>query len=213
VRRAAVDALSRLAPGSVSEPLRLALADESPGVRVAAAVALGRSRDAAALDDLRRLFHDEDEGVRAAAVRAVGAMADRETGAGAELPTDEVVQLVGLALSDGGAVAMAATEALARIGGPAAARSASALLTRNEPELVHAAVCCIGQHGDLEVVEDLMALVAHDSWTVRSEVIQTLAERRIVKAIPAILRRLEVERDDFVRDVILRALRRLEENA
>jgi hypothetical protein len=32
----------------------------------------------------------------------------------------------------------------------------------------------------------------------------------VVKAVPAVLRRLEVERDEFVRDAMLRALERLE---
>ena len=38
----------------------------------------------------------------------------------------------------------------------------------------------------------------------------SLAERRVVRAAPAILRRLETERDEFVRDAILRALKVLE---
>ena len=41
--------------------------------------------------------------------------------------------------------------------------------------------------------------------------IQTLAERRVAQAQPAILRRLETEQDSLVQDVIVRALRRLEE--
>jgi hypothetical protein len=32
----------------------------------------------------------------------------------------------------------------------------------------------------------------------------------VVRAVPPILRRLETEQDEFVRDVILRALKRLE---
>ncbi|MGH0034343.1 MAG: HEAT repeat domain-containing protein [Myxococcota bacterium] len=207
VRRAAVDALSRLDAGVNSEPLRLALADESPSVRVAAAAALGGSRSESALDDLRRLLHDEDERVRAAAVRAMGVVAERAGGEAAAA----VVEQVGLVLSDCGAVAMAGAEALHRIGGESAARVVAGLLTRNEPELVQAAIACIGEHGDAACVEDLLALVVHDAWAVRAEAIQTLAERRVVKALPSILRRLEAEQDDFVRDVILRALRRLEE--
>jgi HEAT repeat protein len=122
-----------------------------------------------------------------------------------------VIEQIERSLVEGGAVSMAAAEALARIGGPRAARAAAALLERPESELVQAAVKCIGRHGDAETVEELLALVAHEGWAVRAEAIQTLAERQVVKAIPAILRRLEAERDDFVRDVILRSLRRLEE--
>jgi HEAT repeat protein len=207
VRRAAVDALTRLDPGDHREPLRLALADESPAVRVAAAGALGELRSESSLDDLGRLLHDEDERVRAAAVRAMGAVGERA----GESASAEVIEQIERSLVEGGAVSMAAAEALARIGGPRAARAAAALLERPESELVQAAVKCIGRHGDAETVEELLALVAHEGWAVRAEAIQTLAERQVVKAIPAILRRLEAERDDFVRDVILRSLRRLEE--
>jgi HEAT repeat protein len=207
VRRAAVDALSRLDRGVDCEPLRLALADESPAVRMAAAAALGGSRNAAALEDLRRLLHDDDDRVRAAAVRAMGAVGQRVGGDAVAEVTGQVARLLG----EGGAVAMAGAEALRRMGGVEAARTAAGLLTCTEPELVQAAIGCIGEHGDVESVEDLLALIAHDAWAVRAEAIQTLAERRVAKAVPPILRRLETERDDFVRDVILRALRRLEE--
>ena len=75
---------------------------------------------------------------------------------------------------------------------------------------MQAAARCIGQDGDAPALECLIPLVFHDHWTVRAEAIQTLAERRVVRAVPAILRRLEVEQDDFVRAAILRALGRLE---
>ena len=66
-------------------------------------------------------------------------------------------------------------------------------------------------HGDIEEVLALVALIAHSSWSVRAEAIQTLADRRAVQAVPAILRRLETEQDSFVRDAMLRALRQLED--
>jgi HEAT repeat protein len=97
-----------------------------------------------------------------------------------------------------------------RIGGPEAARAVRSLLTRSEPELVQAGVACIAAHGDPATVEELMLLVGHPSWAVRAEAIAALAERRVVKAVPPILRRLESEQDTFVRDAILRALKRLE---
>jgi HEAT repeat protein len=45
---------------------------------------------------------------------------------------------------------------------------------------------------------------------VRAEVIGALAERAVASAAPAILRRLESEQDEFVREASLRALARLE---
>jgi HEAT repeat protein len=208
VRREAVQALARLEHGEASEPLRLALADESPTVRIAAARALGAAEDPKALGDLQRLADDDDARVRAAAMRAVGAQAAR-----AELPDAsraEASALLETALNDEGPVALAAVEALRGVGGPSSARAARRLLLRDDPELVQAAVACVGAHGDRECVEELIPLMAHPHWAVRSEAIGTLAERRVVQAVPAILRRLETEQDDFVRDAILRALRRLE---
>jgi HEAT repeat protein len=207
VRRAAVEALARLEPGAASEPLRLALADESPAVRVAAAGALGASENPQATDDLRRLIHDEDERVRAAAVRAIGEQCARGVSGGER---ERALRLIEHALGEGGVVAMAAAEALQSAGGEEAARACVALLSRCEPELVQAAVSCIGAHGDSSAVEELLPLVPHPNWTVRAEVIQTLAERRVAGAVPPILRRLETEQDEFVRDAILRALKRLE---
>ena len=208
VRRAAVEALSRLEPGAASEPLRLALADEASLVRMAAAVALGQSDDPKVLDDLQRLILDEDVQVAAAAVRAIGAhCADSD-----EITSQsEVVAFLEHALAGEGMLAMAAVEALLEIGGVEAARAASGLLGSSEPQLVQAAVGCIGACGDADTLGELLPLIQHSSWAVRAEVIHLLAARRVVKAVPAILRRLETEQDSFVRDAILDALKRLED--
>ena len=107
-------------------------------------------------------------------------------------------------------MALAALEALGRVGGEAAADAARTALGREEPELVQAAVGVVAAHGSRERVEELVPLVGHAHWAVRAEVIAALAERTVVSAVPAILRRLETEQDDFVREAILRALRRLE---
>jgi len=206
VRRAAVDALARLAPGAVSEPLRLALADESSSVRIAAATALGDSEGPHLVDDLRRLVDDEDARVRAAAVRALGRRASREEGA-----DERVLVLLQVALADEAPVALAACEALAERGGAAAARAAQGALERAEPEVLQAAVRCLGAHAPDDALASLFPLVSHPEWSVRAEVLQVLSLRGCRRAVPAILRRLETEQDEFVRDAILRALRRLEE--
>jgi HEAT repeat protein len=205
VRRAAVEALARLEPDATPEPLRLALADESPLVRVAAAGALGACASARALEDLSRLADDSDPWVRAAALRAVGAQAARH-------PAQIAVAfgLLEAGIGGEGPVAMAAVEALAAMGGVAAARAAQRVLGHPDPELVRAAVACIGAHGDAEALESLLAVVSHDHWAVRSEAIEVLAARRAMRAVPPILRRLEIEQDEFVRAAILRALQGLE---
>jgi HEAT repeat protein len=206
VRRAAVQALARLGHGEDAEPLRLALADEASAVRIAAAAALAASHSPRALGDLEHLADDEDPRVRAAALRAVGERA----AAGGEEASRQARDLLAGALGDEGAVALAAVEALQVLGGESAAVAARSLLERDEPELVRAAASCIGLHGERGALEDLVPLVGHPDWSVRAEVIGALAERAVVASVPAILRRLETEQDDFVRDAILRALRRLE---
>jgi len=206
VRRAAVQALGRLDSEAAAEPLRLALADESGTVRIAAARALGDSRQTGVVDDLSRLALDHDATVRAAALRALGAHAAGGRGGDAS----EVIGLLSEALSDEGGVAMAAVESLSAIGGGAAARACLLLLQERDPELVIAAIGCVGKHGEPEDLTELRPLVSHSHWSVRAECIGALSERGVVGAVPAILRRLETEQDDFVRAAILRALKRLE---
>jgi len=205
VRRAAVEALAHLEPGSAAESLRLALADEAPMVRIAAAGALGATGNEQVIDVLRCLADDEDANVRAAAVRAVGvgfATSDRQSG------RPEVMSVIQTALEDEAPVALAGIEALRSLGGTAS-ESLLPVLGRSEPEVVQEAVRCLGELGDASAGEALLPLVSHRDWTVRSEAIQVLADRGVAKAVPAILRRLETEQDDFVREVMLRALDRL----
>jgi HEAT repeat protein len=205
VRRAAVEALACLAEGALPEPLRMACADESPAVRIAAAAALARSGDPRVLDDLDRLASDEDATVRAAAVRAAGAVAPR----GAEALARRLA-LLERGAAEGGPVAMAALEALQALGDPRAVPIAAPLLESDAPELVRAAVACLGRVAEARDLEGLASLIAHPSWAVRAECIRVLAERGIARAVPALLRRLEAERDEFVREALLRALERLE---
>jgi HEAT repeat protein len=210
VRRTAVEALARQpAPDGTSESLRIALADESALVRIAAAGVLARSDAATVMDDLACLARDEDARVRGAAVRAVAARACAGSGGRAAAP-ERCLALLGAALEDEGSVALAAVEGLARLGGLESARRTLVALERNDPEILRAALRCIGSHGDAECLEQLLPLVSHREWSVRAEATQVLAERGVGRAIPPILRRLEAEQDDFVRSVILRALARLE---
>ncbi len=204
IRRAAVEALAHLSAESSADSLRLALADESHLVRIAAARALASLAHENAREDLERLVYDEDWRVRAATLRTIGA--HEHVG----LTEDEKLDLIASRLGDEGAVCVAAVEALRQIGGTGSARVAASLLSRPEPELVQVAVSCIGLHGAEEDLLDLLPMVSHPNWAVRAEAIQVLANRRMTRAVPSILRRLEIEQDDFVRDAILRGLMRLE---
>jgi len=206
VRRAAVDAIARLEPDQTPEPLHLAIADESAAVRIAAARALGASRNHSVFDDLLRLAEDEDVRVRAMAVSAVGRRFAAD-------PTPAIrasaLQVLGRACEDAAPVALALVEAVKEIGGEAAGYVVP-LLGRSEPEVVREAVRCFGDHAEPGELEALVPLVSHADWSVRAEVVEILAERRVRQAVPAILRRLETEQDDVVRSVTLAALQRLE---
>jgi HEAT repeat protein len=208
VRRAAVEALARLQGPELPEPLHLALADEAATVRVAATAALAASADPRSLDDLERLGRDEDPHVRAAVMRAAGAKR-----LGDDAPPESASRRLALLRAGAGdqaIVAVAALEGLRSVGGEDAAEAAAPLLNRPEIELVRAAIACVGRHGDLEAQKELFALVAHPDWSVRAEAVRVLAERRVSHAVPAILRRLETEQDEFVRDAMLQALAKLE---
>jgi HEAT repeat protein len=206
VRRVAVDALARIDASGAADALHLAVADEAPMVRVAAAAALGGCDAEGVLEDLARLAEDPDPSVRAAAVRA----AARRLAAGLNPePAERALNALRRACDDSAQVALAAVEAIREVGGPALAYG-MALLRRPEPDVVREAVRCVALHGDDQGLDDVVPLVAHADWSVRAEAIQTLASRRVHRAVPAILRRLDTEQDEYVRSVTLRALQRLE---
>jgi HEAT repeat protein len=210
VRRAAVLALAGLERGAerVSDSMRLALADEAAEVRRAAAVGLGEAAGVAALADLAPLIGDEDLLVRAAAIRAVGCVAERCV---ADAPLlESVLTLLEQALGDAPPVAMAAVEVFERLGDRVSLEPLWFAVGHPVPELVQAIARCVRKRGRKEDLPHLVPLVGHSNWAVRAEAIEGLAERRWVASTPAILRRLELEQDPFVRQVILRSLERLE---
>jgi HEAT repeat protein len=190
-----------------SEWLRLALADEDSGVRSAAAAALGQSSDPAALDDLERLLGDDDPGVRAAAVRAVPALVGPD---GDAVLRQRSERLLEAALADAPAVAIAAVEAFERLAAGVSLAPVARVLGHPDPEIVQSAVRCLTAHLPDDELAGLQSLIGHPHWAVRADVIHALAQRRVLATLPAVLRRLELEQDEFVRDVLLRALARLE---
>jgi HEAT repeat protein len=206
VRRAAVEALARLEPGTAAEPLRLALADESESVRIAAAAALGASESDAVVGDLEGLARDEDARVRAAALRSLGRRLSRTALAPARAGALAALER---ALGDDALPALAALEALTELGA-GDAEAVQRVLARPEPELVCGAIAWTSRHGEPSGLDLLLPCVSHPDWTVRAAAVEALAERGVARALPAILRRLELEQDEFVRAATLRALQRLE---
>jgi HEAT repeat protein len=205
VRRAAVDALAHLDPGTAAESLRLALADEASIVRIAAANALGASGSEEVVDVLRCLADDEDREVRAAAVRALGVRLNTISDVAQR---SQVLEIIDASLVDEAIVALSAIEAMHGLGGSMVGPVVR-ILDRPEPEVVLEAVRCLGTSNAASILEALLPLISHPDWTVRAETIQVLSDRSVVRAVPALLRRLETEQDDFVRDAMLRALDRL----
>ena len=210
VRRAAMAGLARIGEAG-ADWLRLALADEDASVRIAAAAGLGSSAGTRALPDLERLVADEDAAVRAAAVRAIGELERRAPRAKASAARREVQRLLERALADGGPVALAALEAYEALGDRLPLDAVRRALDHAEPEVVQSAVRCIRGAGREDDLAALLPLLSHPHWAVRADAIQALADRGVRSAVPAALRRLELEQDEFVRDVLLRALGRLEE--
>lgn len=206
VRRAAVHALGRFDFERTRDAIRLSLADESSAVRIAAATVLGESGRFEATEELRGLIADEDSPVVAVAVRSVGRLY-----AGNEQAPDEVYELIGNALRAEPIVALAACEALQDVGGARAGALVGRVLRRAESDVVRAAVTCLGRHGSEEDLIEAFWLVAHPDWSVRAEIARVLSERGARKSLPALLRRLEVEDDAFVRQAIMQAIGRLEE--
>ena len=206
VRRAAVHALGRFGFEHSRDAIRLALADESSSVRISAAKVLGELGHFEAIEELRGLIADEDSRVVAVAIRSLGRLY-RD----GEAATEEIYDLMGDALGSEPLVALAACEALEEMGGDRAGSLARSALQCAEPDVVRAAVICLGLHGDDEDLAEAISLVSHFDWSVRAEIAQVLSERGYRKCLPALLRRLEVEDDEFVRQVILRAIGRLEQ--
>jgi len=209
VRRTAVAALARMGPDAAAEMLRLALADEDASVRIVAAAALGEAAEPRVLPDLERLLTDEDGGVRAAAVRAIAGFAPALAGDAAT--RERIEALLRHALGDIAPVAIAALEAFERIGDTVSLGPVVAVLEHADAEVVQSAVRCLERHGRDEDLSGLLPLLGHDHWSVRAAAIEALASRRVRSALPAVLRHLEREQDEFVREVLLRALARLEE--
>ena len=205
VRRAAVGALIRFDPESAGDALRLALADEATAVRTEAAKVMGASRRPEAINELRGLIADDDPRVVSVAVRSLGKVFDESNPI-----TFEIYDLIAGVLEATPPVALAGFDALREMGGARAGTLARAALSHSEPDVVRAAIACLGAHGTTTDLLEIIPLAAHADWSVRAETADALAARGARKGLPALLRRVDVEDDVFVREVVLRAIGRLE---
>jgi HEAT repeat protein len=206
VRRVAVDAVAHLGPVAALGPLRLALVDDAPRVRMAAVTALAGVESGFAVEDLGRLADDPDAWVRAAAVRSLGT---RSVASADAFCRERALEVLDRALQDEVLVALGAVEALLAIGGEEA-RRVTVLLDRPEPELVKEAIGCVEAHFPDAELDVLLPLIEHAEWAVRAEATRVLGARGVQRAVPAILERLHAEQDEFVRETVLQTLERLD---
>jgi len=205
VRRAAVGALSRYDFETTRDLLRIALADEATTVRTEAARVLGLTGRLEAVGELRPMTEDEDPKVAAVAIRSLGRLFAAETS-----ESKEILESVSAALKAGPIVALAGFDALREMGGERAGTLACEGLLHDETDVVRAAIACLGAHGAADDLIEILPFAGHIDWSVRAEVAEVLAARGIREGLPTLLRRLEVEDDAFVRQVVLRAIGRLE---
>jgi HEAT repeat protein len=206
VRRAAVQSLGRFDFSHSRDALRLALNDESEWVRTVATNVLGEMDDIAAIEDIERMTRDEDPRVVAAAMRALGRLCGS-----VEPPPERAFAMIEEGIRHSAIVALASLEALMVVGGDNASAIALEAAHHDEPEVIRAAMGCVGAHGTDEDLACLIALVPHPDWSVRAEVAELFAKRGFRKALPTLLRRLELEDDAFVRESILGAIHGLGE--
>ena len=207
VRRAAIMSLVAITD-DCAEAIRVAMADESRMVRIGVAVALTGSDRADVLEDLATLADDSEVRVRAAAMRAVGEWVSRRERD--ENLRDEALAVLATGLGRGGMEAMATLESLRRIGGSAAVALTHSALGTDDAAIVEAAIACLGEHGTKHDIEAVVGLFSHPHWAVRARAVEVAANRRLVSALPAMMRGLDTEQDEFAREAFLQAVSSLE---
>ncbi|MFO7178041.1 MAG: HEAT repeat domain-containing protein [Pseudomonadota bacterium] len=204
VRSAALDALAEIGGEAAVDAIALALTDEEHSVRVEAIAALGRVRDTAGrplgLSSLIGLVeHERDPELIAEAVRALGETEDPSV----------VAVLGGIVWREAPMLAVAAVEALARVGGEAATDRLLEALQHTEPEVVKAAMLAVSEAPDPRVPERLTAALEHEAWDVRGLAADLLARLSGTSARGALRSRLLSEDNPAVREAIAHALDRL----
>jgi HEAT repeat protein len=166
-----------------------------PRVRVSALRALASLAAERFMPAMIECFADPVETVRAAAVRALGAM-DGTLATSALLADGDFAHAhAALVLQIMRSVPYAAQSPFVR----------EALSDRRE-EVRRAAVGVLAANDQTDVMDELATLLDDPSVAVRSEVVQALARRRSHKAAGLLFAR--IERDEEIREAILRALGR-----
>ncbi|MDP3937314.1 MAG: HEAT repeat domain-containing protein [Deltaproteobacteria bacterium] len=196
----ACTALGCLGSASAIPSLRLAIDNESPGVRAAAAVALGRLDAIESLSRLTALLADDFPGVQEAAVKSIKDLASvhgREvleavasmTRSSGEFIRANVVRVLGAVGLDEGiervldamrdesaAVRQAALEALGRLEFARFRDTFQLALTDESAEVRAIAADLWGRSGDPRAAENLMLMLDHEDLWVRCAALRGLGE-------------------------------------
>ncbi len=181
VRRAAADALGRIADPIAIPDLVRALEDEDPEVRQAALHSLSHFERGVPAAPIRKLLESDDAELRGTAAEMLGEMRSRES----------VPALAALVRDPDANVRQQAIEALAEIADPAAAPAVTAALTDADPEVRHSAFHAM-EHLKVEVPPAAVSRGLGDqSADVRVAAVELASERRMVDVVPDLVRLLQ----------------------
>ena len=184
--------------------LRGALASDNPGVRRQAALAAGRIGDNRAIDVLRPVLNDSNPAVAASAAFALGLLRD-------SLAIEPLLTALRSVVPDSqGLREQEAVSAIARIGGPAAARGLRQLLSGVSPGrppslVVTQALLEAWRLGREAPIAQVLAFADASDLGARSNAAYTLARLRPPAALPALLRLIN-DQDTEIRATAARGL-------
>jgi HEAT repeat protein len=193
LRRAVLGALAAVAGPAAVETISLAMTDEDVGVRMAAALALARIGPSSS-ETIVSALNTAEGPLRAALVRALGRVGH------AEAP--EILRAICRGPAEGATAALEAMENLGLDPG----ELEEEILAHEDAEVVKQALSSLG---GAVAREQLVKLLAHQSWDVRLAAVERLAAEIDQPAVARVLEeRLLVEQDDLVAGAIERALDR-----
>lgn len=187
VRRAAVQALSKMKTKEACKYLRIALTDEDPSIRMAAASSLGYSNRPEYVEPLCLMLSDNDDIVSVAAARALGALENRKA----------VPSLIEMLASKNGFVVTAAIDALGRLGGDDAKTALIGVLYSNDKEVKRTAIRALAMFKDTEDIA--LKFLKDDDWATRVAVVESLTGTKKEHVRREVERVFDLEDDPVVR--------------
>mgnify|MGYP001028237481 CR=1 FL=1 len=173
------------------------LQDEASGMRRAGAYALGKLGDQQAVEPLTEALYDDQDQVRREAVRSLGQL--------------KAVEALIEALSHpDDAIRHSAVDALGDLEDPRAAAPLIQALSDEDSSVRQVACYAVRDLGDVRAVQPLIERLGDSSKFVRQCAAEALGEIGDPRAIEPLKALLETEQDEYVRNRIESALRRLE---